>query len=198
LFLDEIGEDIYAQFTDGSKISRIALFNVLEKGNSAFTDNRNTPQTETLQDIIQMAYSDAIDSLVLNYSENTRKWKWGSVHSLTLQHPMAKVKILDAVFNLNRGPFAVSGSFHTVAPYSYPSNQPDKVEHGASHRHIYSLANWDSTLSVIPTGNSGVVTSEFYLDQAELYVNGLYHADYFGSQAILDHKKYSMNFVPVN
>jgi penicillin G amidase len=196
LFKDEIGEVYYEKFTDGSKISRIALYNVLETNASSFVDNSKTEKVETMQDIVQISYSKTIASLVGKYTRNTDKWEWGKIHTITLQHPMAKVKILDFLFNLNRGPFEVSGSFHTVAPYSYPGDKPSNVEHGASHRHIYSLSNWDSTLSVIPTGNSGVVTSEFYLDQTELYVNGKYHYDYFSEKAVEENAKYKMVFIP--
>jgi penicillin amidase len=132
------------------------------------------------------------------YSGNINKWKWGKIHTITLSHPLSKVKILDILFNLNRGPYPVNGSFHTVAPYSYPSGDPSKVEHGASHRHIYSLAGWDSTQSVIPTGNSGVIKSRFYLDQTKLFVDGKYHSDYFSESTVQENAKYTMILQPGN
>jgi penicillin amidase len=196
IFKDEIGPELFKVFTEGSRLSRIALFNLLETDNSPWIDDVTTPEKETFQEIVQLAYGDAINNLKEKYSGNIAKWQWGKLHTITFSHPLSKKKILDFAFNLNRGPYGVSGSFHTVSPYSYIFNQPTKVEHGASHRHIFSLANWDSTYSVIPTGNSGVIKSEFYLDQSKMYVEGKYHHDYFGEEAVKQKAKYLMHLLP--
>lgn len=196
VFADEMGEKWFSLFESNDKLSRTALFNLLESNSGLWVDNINTPGTETLADMVDAAYKNTMAYLNATYSTKTHKWKWGNIHTITLQHPLAKVRILDRVFNLNRGPFAVSGSHHTVAPYGYPGFSPDKVEHGASHRHIYSLSNWDSTISVIPTGNSGIIKSEFYCNQTSLYISGGYHADYFSKELIKEKSKYSVVIKP--
>ena len=71
------------------------------------------------------------------------QWEWGKVHTLTLKHPLGSVKILDRIFSLNRGPFSVGGSYHTVSPYSYPLTDLFHANHGSSHRHIYVPGDWD-------------------------------------------------------
>lgn len=196
VFKDEMGEELFKSFTEGSRLSRIALFNLLDTDKSPWIDDITTSDSETFQQIAQLAYSDAILKLEENYSGNIDKWAWGNMHTITFSHPLSIVKILGFLFNLNRGPFGVSGSNHTVAPYSYIFNQPSKVEHGASHRHIFSTANWDSTISVIPTGNSGVIKSEFYLDQSKMFVEGRYHSDYFTEGAVKNNARYCMHLIP--
>jgi penicillin G amidase len=107
------------------------------------------------------------------------KWSWEKLHTITISHPLGVVEILDKAFNLNRGPYGVPGSYHTVSPYSYSYNDLYNVNHGASQRHIFDLADWDASVTVIPTGTSGIPASDYYLDQTRLYLENRYHADPF-------------------
>ncbi len=115
---------------------------------------------------------------------------------LTLGHPLAKVKVLDKLFRLNRGPFGVGGSYHTVSPYKYPLSEPDGVNHGSSHRSIFDLDNWDNSSSIIPTGISGIPSSRHYCDQTKLYIEGRYHSDFFSVEKVREHARYQMTFTP--
>ena len=123
-------------------------------------------------------------------------WHWGNLHSFTLSHPLSVVKVLDKAFHLNRGPFEVPGSYHTVCPYSYSFTNLYKATHGASERHIFDVQNWDRSQTVIPTGTSGIPASAFYLDQAELYVHNQYHADPFSRTEVEKASAYQMKFLP--
>lgn len=195
-FKDEMGLELFDDFTKNGKLFRISIFNLLENENSPWIDNVDTEAKESFVDIVNKAYSKTLTYLEENFKGDIQKWKWGKLHTLTLEHPLATVEVLDVIFKLNRGPFPVNGSNHTVAPYSYPLLKPSGVSHGASHRHIYSLADWDSTISVIPTGNSGVVSSEFYCDQSKLYVKGMYHPDFFTEESLVKNSKYKITIVP--
>jgi acyl-homoserine lactone acylase PvdQ len=99
-------------------------------------------------------------------------------------------------YDFNRGPFEVGGSYHTVCPYMGMDADSGKVMAEASQRHIYSLANWDDSLSVIPTGESGITASLHYCDQTKLFVNNEYHPDYTSRSLIEKHTKYRMTLTP--
>jgi penicillin amidase len=162
---------------------------------SEWFDNIATAETrESYTDMIACAFSKAVSVIAEAQGKDPGTWQWGKMHRLVLAHPLASVKILDRVFRLNRGPFAVGGSFHTVSPYSYNNNKPFDANHGASHRHIFDLGNWDNSLTVIPTGISGIPASKHYCDQTELYVNGKYHPDYFTMEKVIANAKYKMKF----
>jgi penicillin amidase len=109
---------------------------------------------------------------------------------------MGKVKILNKVLGLNRGPFPVGGSFHTIAPFSYRVNQLYIASSGASQRHIYSLADWDQSVSIIPSGNSGNPSSKHYCDQTMWYLKGKYHPDMFTRTLIENKYRYYAVFTP--
>ncbi len=196
LFKDEMGDSLFAIFESNPKLPRYAIYNLLETEKSPWVDNVNTDEVESLERIVNKSFMDAVDYLAENYRRKTDAWKWGRIHQITLEHPLSKVEALDKLFNLNRGPFAVSGSFHTVSPYSFHLFTPDKVSHGSSHRHIYSLSDWDQTQSIIPTGNSGHVKSPFYMDQTELYLQGKYHSDVFSDKAVEENTVYRLVLNP--
>ena len=98
------------------------------------------------------------------------------------------------MFKPNLGPYAIGGSFHTVAPYSYPVGKNYLVNHGASQRHVFSTANWDESKTVIPTGTSGIPASPYYGNQTELYLNFKYHDDAFTKEAVELRMKYKAVF----
>lgn len=197
IFNDELGDELYERLLKAYKVIRLATDKIVERKSSKWLDNISTEETsESLNDIIAESYKEAIYYLQQKYGDEIQLWKWGNIHQLTLKHPLSTVKILDKIFKLNRGPFKVGGSFHTVSPFSYPFGKPAEVSSGASHRHIYTLYNWDSSLTVIPTGNSGIPSSRHYCDQTELYLKGKYHGDYFSEELVKKNTVYKMSFIP--
>ena len=193
LLLDEMGVELYDDFLDSGLLRNYTIQNVMKARDSHWIDDVRTPgKEETFMDIVQKSFKDTIAFFQEKLGRNMDKWQWGKIHQLTLEHPLGSVKILDWLFGLNSGPYEVGGSSHTVCPYSYPVGDPFDVTWGASHRHIYPLANWDESLTVIPTGISGIPASPFYCDQTQLYVENEYHPDYFSRDLVEKNALYRM------
>jgi penicillin G amidase len=195
-FEDELGNDLFVSFNDVSSVSRIATNQLINNRTSVWFDNITTAnKTETESDIIISSFIQSVQDLSQKLGDDPDTWEWGSIHHLVLAHPLSAEKVLDRLFHLNPGPFSVGGSFHTVSPYTYINNKPFDANHGSSHRHIFDLGNWDNSLTVIPTGASGIPASKHYCDQTDLYVTGKYHPDYFTRDKIISHARYHMRFV---
>jgi penicillin amidase len=191
-----MGKALGEKFFEITSVSRISTDQIWLHGASLWTDDVNTPgNTESLPDILLKSFKETVDSLTKLCGPEIALWKWGNQHQLTLAHPLSKVAILDRLLKLNRGPFPVGGSFHTVSPYSYPDGMTLLCNHGSSHRHIFDLSNWDYSLTVIPTGISGIPSSPNYCDQTPLYMNGQYHTDPFTRQAVESNAVYRMKMV---
>jgi penicillin amidase len=185
MFKDELGEELYPLMLENNIIPRNLINRVRITGESAWCDDVRTPGVvETFHDNIRSAFHQAVDTIASMYGEDPANWHWGDLHKVSLLHPMGSVAIVDKLFRVNRGPFPVGGSFHTVCPYSYPLGESFVADHGASERHIFNTADWDRSLTVIPTGTSGVPASPHYLDQTELYVHNRYHNDHFSREAV--------------
>jgi len=184
---DELG-DLYNQIFG---ITRdYYIYRILKTGSDEFVDDITTPQKETLDDIILKSFKDCVSSLSKEYDEDPAEWTWGSIHKIIIEHPLGSVKMLDRIFRFNSPEYSVGGSDHTVSPYSYGPGF--KVNHGASERHIFNTADWDESYTVIPTGESGVVSSEFYLSQMKYYIEGKFYKDHFSEKAVKAAAKYTL------
>jgi penicillin G amidase len=192
LVRDDLSEEVFRQFMDNRLINENFLLNILHNTSSSWVDIRQTPEKETFHDIVAMSFHETLDELTSKISPDPEQWRWDNLLSFTLEHPLGSVNLLNKVLKLNRGPFRVGGSYHTVSPFSYSFIDPFRVTEGASQRHVYDLSNWSLSKTVIPTGNSGVPSSPHYCDQTELYLNGQYHDDLFTLREVMDRAKYTM------
>jgi len=118
------------------------------------------------------------------------------VHKLTIEHPLGSIRILNTLFHLNSFQYGVGGSDHTVNPF-FSLTQNFKVQQGASERHIFNTADWDNSYTIIPTGESGVPRSEFYLSQTRSFLEGRFYRDLFSEGAVHAGAKYTLKLVPV-
>jgi penicillin amidase len=187
--LDSVGYDMVMR---SSSFVRNYFMNVWGNSASPWMDDVNTDGVEGFNDMVLLSFKASVAELIDRLGKNPEDWKWGDMHKLTLEHPMGGVKILDRLFNLNRGPYRMGGDCFTVATSAFRYYNPYKIKHGPSHRHIYTTDDWDRSKTVIPTGISGIPKSPFYCDQTELYVNGKYHDDFVSKQLIRANSVYRM------
>ncbi|MCF8225774.1 MAG: penicillin acylase family protein [Bacteroidales bacterium] len=191
LYKDELGDEVFPQIMGNDIIARYHIYTLAETLESAWCDDVNTPgHTETFSDNILRAFKTTVDTLVSIAGNDPGAWRYGDIHTITIEHPMGGVDLVVKLFDPNLGPYAAGGSFHTVSPFSYTVGSSYEVDHGASQRHIFSLENWDHSKTVIPTGTSGIPASPYYGNQTELYMNYKYHDDPFSRQAVELKKKY--------
>ncbi len=192
---DELGDKIYAQFIKSKILANNILKNLWNDTDSPLFDNINTKnKKENIDDIAALTFKETIDTLKSQLGDDIDSWQYQKLHTLTLEHPLAKVKILNFIFNLNRGPFGVGGSNHTISPYNYSYSKPFDVTSGASERHIYTANNWSNSLTIIPTGESGIPASKFYCDQTDRYIANKYHKEYFSLKQVKKNYKFKMTF----
>ena len=192
LLADELGE-LYEQLP--TSIRDYYIYRILMNGPDSWVNDVNTPQEETLEDIVFRSFMDCTTSLTEAYGAAVSNWKWGGILTLTQEHPVGSVRLLDRVFGFNSVTYPMGGSSHTVCPSTY--SEGFKVTDGASERHIYNLADWDESVTVIPTGNSGVPGSEFYLSQTGTYVAGGFYRDHFSDRAVKEAAVYVLKLKPL-
>ncbi len=194
MFYDELGDELFGQLA----YTPIA-HNLIEKtrttGASLWCDDVSTRKVkETFHDNIRTAFRQSVDTLTAMYGPDVLSWKWGDLHKVALMHPLGGVAVVERLFKVNRGPYSIGGSSHTVCPYSYPKGSSFVANHGASERHIFHTADWDQSLTVVPTGTSGVPASPHYLDQTPLYINNQFHRDHFSREAVEANALYRSEF----
>ena len=173
IFKDELGEELFQKYLKTVMFPPRAIRALVRKGASPWFDNINTPEKETMEDIMQKSLAQAMSELREKMGDDMEKWAWGKIHTLTFQHPLGKKKPLDRLFNL--GPFPVPGNHLTVNKKQYPYEKPFYAEHGVSQRMIVDLANIQNALHVLPTGESGQLKSPHFRDQIPLYLGKGFH-----------------------
>jgi len=184
LIKDDLSPELFTAVKEKRVIIENLVRNILPGKDSPWIDDKNTPDKETFSDIVQRSFKETVDELTKLAGSDAEAWNWDKIHTLTISHPLGVVSILDKLFNLNRGPYGMPGSYHTVCPYSYSFDNQFKVNHAASHRHIYDFADWDKSRTIIPTGTSGIPASNFYLDQTRDYLANRYHSDPFSRSSV--------------
>lgn len=138
------------------------LAQYLAKDSTAFRfiDNINTPEQESLTDLVTMALSKATDPLLKLEGEN--KLEWGKYKNTTLYH----------LLRTNMMPFArpglnVGGGEHII--------NATKHAHGPSWRMIVSLTTPVEAYGVYPGGQSGNPGSPYYDDLVGHWSKGQYY-----------------------
>ena len=135
-------------------------------------DLQATTEVETLGDLLPDLYSRCMNELVLKHSKNLDKWTWGDLHTLELEHPLARGgALMKNLYNI--GPFPAPGSNETLMQSGFVGNtdMEYKAHFGPQMRIIVDFNDLNNSLSVTPSGQSGHRWSPHYKDQVELYMN---------------------------
>jgi len=173
IFRDELGEELFQKYIKAVSFPPRAIRMMVRKGSSPWFDNVNTPEKETMEDVIAASLSQTFKELMDGLGDDMGEWTWGRIHTLTFEHILGKKRPLDWIFNL--GPFPVGGDNLTVNKKQYPYEKPYRVNHGVSQRMIVDFSNMGGALHVLPTGESGHLKSPHHRDQIDLYLAGRYH-----------------------
>jgi len=184
IYYDEMGDDLYNRFVFLANVPYRSLLQILEKPESSWFDNINTPSRETRDEIIRKSLSDGLSYLEKNYGKDLTNWQWGKIHTVTFKHAFSgNFSLLDKYIDI--GPFEIGGDGTTInnSEYSFAKsiegyallrhNEFDNIL-GPSMRFIYDFEKPDEFSLVLTTGQSGNVMSENYKDQTPLWLKGKY------------------------
>lgn len=185
---DEIGPGNLESYlkTHAYKASLAAL---LENNNSLWWDNVTTKDAkENRRQVFNRAFDQTVNDLVKNLDDNISAWQWGRVHQLEHVHPIGMKKPFNYLFNV--GPFPVPGGIETInnSDFVLTDKRNYKITVGPSMRIVLDFANIDNSMSILPTGESGNLMSNYYKDQSTLYNNGKLRAQRMNRQEILKKK----------
>ncbi|MCM0609952.1 MAG: penicillin acylase family protein [Ideonella sp. WA131b] len=175
VFADDAGEALWEKSLAG-RTFQDALEGVLARDDASWCDDRGTPAAETCAQQAGLALARALDELAVRHGNDVASWRWGAVHVARSEHrPFSRVPVLRRLFEL-RTP--VGGDTHTVMAMRV-SLREDKltgdlyhVDHSASLRAVYDVADRTRSGVVHSTGQSGIVFSPRYRDQVGPWTRG--------------------------
>ncbi len=171
-FKDELDEDLFDQFIGTHFVKRL-IAPLSKDEESVWLDNLNTSKVqESMADIVNTSFMDAIASLEKDFGHNMSYWRWERVHSIEHPHPIGQIAALRSFFNV--GPYPIHGTREVInnLAFSYDKTGFYKTTSGPSTRRLVDFSDVENSISILPTGQSGNPFSKHYRDQAEMYVNG--------------------------
>ena len=171
-FADEMGDASYKAFQT-THLSKRMINAQLSKTESVWWDNLNTDKIESKKDIIETSFKNAVAFLENQFGPNPAEWTWNKAISVEHGHALAAGgDLLRKFFNV--GPFETNGGSEVINNQIFPIDDSGyyNVVGGPSTRRIIDFSDIENSMSILPTGQSGNVFSEFYDDQAEKFVNG--------------------------
>ncbi|MFV8828622.1 penicillin acylase family protein [Alkalihalobacterium sp. APHAB7] len=125
------------------------------------------------QEVVFQAFQRAVNRGIEMQGPRMEKWSWGDFHQLTVRHPLGAIAPLHLLFNPTPQP--VGGSAITVMAAAWNVNSGE-VNHGAGWRGVMDLSDLSESYHVVVPGQSGHVTSRWYDNQMNDWVNGKYHS----------------------
>ena len=177
---------IYQSNDDASGIYSV-LISLISQPVAPFFGVQSPANAVNARDVaVAKALHDAYGQLVKTYGPDTSKWTWGTLHTATFAHPLASVTPLNLIFGV--APVARPGDSVTVSQGGdgdFSANPPSYAQHTVSSmRQIIDLSNFDNSLWVTTTGESGQPFSAHYQDLVPLWDQFKYQSMAFSPGAV--------------
>ena len=138
----------------------VTLRLLLSDPRSPFIDNRDTPAVETLREVVQQSFSEAVRQLTKDYGPSGVNWSWGTSRGTAIRH-------LAQIPGLGRSTLETAGNYNTVNAITQGG--------GPSWRMVVELGSTPMGWGVYPGGQSGNPGSAFYDPFVDPWLRGDYY-----------------------
>lgn len=164
LLVPELGEELAFAYIDIFNQALLPVDRILGEPRSPWFDSR--PR----RNLVGNSLREAVRELTEKLGGDIAGWRWGKIHTLSLQHPLSYVKPLAPILSIER--FPTPGDWVTVNMGFYQHSQPYEHVVGATLRMIADVRGTISSKFVICGGQSGHPFSPHYGDLAKLWRQG--------------------------
>jgi penicillin amidase len=174
-----LGKDVYGIYRDNLSSSGVytVLINLMNQPSAPFI-------TSSPNDVIVKALNSAMADLRSKLGSDTSKWRWGALHQAHFAHPLASVFPLNYLFDV--APVDRPGDSVTVNAAGGGGFSADPADYSQqtvpSMRQIIDLSNFDNSLWVTTTGESGQPGSAHYSDLVPLWDQNKYQPMYYSPE----------------
>ncbi len=176
IITDELGDETAALYIGGHYVRHATqqmpmLVSMMAEPDHPWFDNKNTPELEMRDDIIQQSFEEAVAWLTRLQGDDIANWDWGRLHSVTFPHqPFNQIPVLKNIFNSKTYP--MRGGNFSVYTNSYDWSNPFKVWIVSSARHITDMGDYSNSLMLGSTGQNMNLLSPHREDVVKLWQEG--------------------------
>jgi len=170
-FADKLGDTLYDDYL-GSGRPTVALYQLIPDRTSQWFAELGDSAVSGRDAVSGAALDAAGKDLVKLLGSDMTKWRWGDLHTISFDHPLAAAKPLDLIFRI--GPVRRAGDGYSPNNGAYSLKKPFVLTTQPSERQIVDLGDLDASRSIIPVGQSGQPYSRHWGDQTPLWASGQY------------------------
>jgi penicillin amidase len=173
--------------------------NLATQPDSFWWDDKNSEaEVETRDDIFALAFEDTLEQMQKDFGRNTDKWPtWGELHTIVFQNETlgeSGIGPIEALFN--RGPFETGGGSEIVNATGWSVGESFEVTWIPSEREIVDLSNFDNSLAVHTTGQSGHAYHPHYDDMAPLWASVQYYPMWWEMESVKNDAEGHLRLIP--
>ncbi len=170
---------------------------LVKQPNNDWWDNQKTPTVENRDQIFQQAFTQALDELERTFGKNTNRWRWGNLHTVTFRNKTlgkSGIPPIEALFN--RGPIKSAGGNSIVNATGWDAAKDYTVTSLPSMRMIVDLANWDNSVTIHTTGQSGHAFHRHYDDMIQPWQKFKYHPMLWQQNKLVANATHTLTLIP--
>jgi penicillin amidase len=118
--------------------------------------------------LMSRALTRGVAALRERLGDDMEEWRWERIHQARPRHTLSAA-FPELAPLLDPPPIPASGDGDTPLAGGYSAADPATITSLSVARYAYDLADWDSSLWVVPLGSSGHPGSPHYADQSETW-----------------------------
>jgi penicillin G amidase len=151
-----------------------------------FWDNPATLDVHENRDgVLATALQKGMKAGIKRLGKDIGQWKWGTVHTALFRNQTfgdSGIRPVEAIFN--RGPVPVGGGMQQVSSSDWNPEKPFDTRGISSMRMIVDLSDFNASVELNATGQSGHVGNRHYSDMIKPWALIRYHAVYWDDAAL--------------
>ena len=195
-FSDDLPEEYWPE---GGSRWYVVIRSIVEQPQSQWWDDKNTEfQVEGRDDIFVQAFEETVAQIQKEYGKDQSKWPtWGILHSATFRNQTLGESGIGPIESLfNRGPYITGGGEGIVNATGWTVGESFEVDWLPSEREIIDLGNFENSLALHTTGQSGHAFHPHYDDMAPLWANVKYFPMYWEKDSVISNSEGHLRLVP--
>lgn len=197
LVLRTFADDLPDGWLPGGSRAFAVMTRLVEIPNNPWWDDRGTPAPEDRDAILRLALEDAVSELREALGDTPSDWAWGDLHTATFRNlTLGESGIAPIESLFNRGPFRTGGGSSIINATGWDEEVGYEVESLPSERLIVDLADFDNSLWVHPTGQSGHAFHPHYIDMADLWRLIQYRSMRWSREAVVSSASDTLLLIP--
>jgi len=187
LFERWLGPDMFKRYLERSDAWTLTTLRLLTEPSSPWWGPAGRDA------VVAQALAKAEETLRERLGPNRSRWTWGRLHVMEFEHPLGRVRALRGIFNAPAPP--TGGDAFTVNNGGFSVKTFRQVV-VASYRQILDVGEWDRSMAIHTTGQSGLPFHHHYRDFVTPWAAGQYHTLPFAVRRVREIVESSLTLAP--